>query len=850
MRFFILQIIACLCSLFIGIVYAQSTQVEFAQQAFQQGQFELAEKHWQFALAELSETSSEKKKVEIKVLRGLALTYQKMGFYNKALENLQKALDVANQIKDKFYQALIFGELGDFYLITQNIEIRDKGETSQCNLPKTENATNTEKKICAAKANKYLQKAEIIARELDNPQLLAQVLNKQGNRFTICAEHKRALYKKAIAKYQESEQVAIKADDSLLIAKAKINHAEATFLQKLRKLKNPESIKAIKAINVIIEKLWTALQATRQLPASRDKSFGLISLSRLAIKIIKELKKKDSEEYAKLQRIAYDGLQEAKKSAKEMQDNIVLSYVYGRLGELYYYAERYTETVFFTRQALSVTQSIFQSSEETVLSEIVYRWLWQLGRAFKKQNKLDEAIKVYKLAVENLHPIRHKLVDSGYRGQRQQFSNAQYAQNSLNLLYMEFIDLQLQQYKIKQETIYQKEQQALLKDILYTLERYKVAQLQNYFQEECLGVFKIGQLEDKINHFIGEKAKPQIATLYPILISKPKKNASYIPLNEQAKLLVSISKGLFLFSIPDLKRSANVDDIAFQLRNQLIIDQGEDFQENAHQLYKWLIQPIENFLEQHSIKTILMIPDGALRTIPFSVLYDGKKYLIEKYAIGTTQGLALTSLEELSRKFEMDEVFLGGISEAVQGFSALPKVPWELKEIEKSYPNPKSKKLLNKQFSKTQFEQALESNRYKIVHVASHGEFQEDPRENFLLTYDGKITIDRLEKLIKIETSKTVVELLALSACETAQGSKAALGLAGIAVKTGVKSALANLWKVDDEAGSQLSVKFYENLQKENMTAVQALQQAQLDILKKKPHPYYWASMLLIGNWR
>jgi CHAT domain-containing protein len=142
---------------------------------------------------------------------------------------------------------------------------------------------------------------------------------------------------------------------------------------------------------------------------------------------------------------------------------------------------------------------------------------------------------------------------------------------------------------------------------------------------------------------------------------------------------------------------------------------------------------------------------------------------------------------------------------------------------------------------------------YSIVHIASHGTFESDFRDSFLLTFDGRLTMDDLERFIKFsEFRREPVELLTLSACQTAAGDdRATLGLAGVAIKAGARSALATLWLINDQAAELLITDVYRHLANRSMNKAQALQQAQLTLLKdnRYRHPGFWAAFLLIGNW-
>jgi CHAT domain-containing protein len=96
------------------------------------------------------------------------------------------------------------------------------------------------------------------------------------------------------------------------------------------------------------------------------------------------------------------------------------------------------------------------------------------------------------------------------------------------------------------------------------------------------------------------------------------------------------------------------------------------------------------------------------------------------------------------------------------------------------------------------------------------------------------------------------LELLTLSACETAAGDeRAALGLSGLAVRAGARSVLGTLWKVNDVAASKIMVAFYGELSQPGTSRAVALQRAQMELLKDRRylHPGYWSPFLIISNW-
>ena len=142
---------------------------------------------------------------------------------------------------------------------------------------------------------------------------------------------------------------------------------------------------------------------------------------------------------------------------------------------------------------------------------------------------------------------------------------------------------------------------------------------------------------------------------------------------------------------------------------------------------------------------------------------------------------------------------------------------------------------------------------YNIVHLASHGELGTRASDSYVLTHDGKLDLGELSRLLaKTKFRDQPLELLTLSACETAAGDeRAALGLSGLAVRAGARSVLGTLWKVNDAAASRLMVEFYTELKRPGVSRALALQRAQIGLLQDRRyrHPVYWAPFLIISNW-
>jgi CHAT domain-containing protein len=149
----------------------------------------------------------------------------------------------------------------------------------------------------------------------------------------------------------------------------------------------------------------------------------------------------------------------------------------------------------------------------------------------------------------------------------------------------------------------------------------------------------------------------------------------------------------------------------------------------------------------------------------------------------------------------------------------------------------------------------------KYIHFATHGvlnyssQFSKSylkflPDRDTTTGNNGQLTIREIQSL-PIEDC----DLVTLSACETAITKELVKGWtispANSFLERRVKSVVASLWKVDDEATSILMDEFYNNLNKK-LDKVDALRLAQ-ETLSRNPkysHPFYWGAFVLYGDWR
>ncbi len=550
-------------------------------------------------------------------------------------------------------------------------------------------------------------------------------------------------------------------------------------------------------------------EASEQLAAaatSYDKAGGLINLA-LGYRDL-ALAHPPSHESALKQSAAR--LREAAAMADNPGDARLASYAYGHLGHLYEIERRWDEALQLTRRAVFAAQS-------ARTPESLYRWQWQSGRLLTHLSRLDDALSAYQEAMITLHPIRSEVTFAAQ-------TSADANQPSIRALYFEAADLLLKKAALMRDDL---EAEPYLRTARDVIEAYKAAELRDYFRDDC-----VDQMQARITKL--DAVSPSTAIIYPIIFS------------DRTELLVSFPDGLKRHSVP-VPATALTDEVR-RFRHMLEKRTTREYLPHAQQLYDWLIRPLTGDLRRLNVDTLVFVPDGSLRTIPMSALHDGDRFLIAQYAVATTPGLDLTDPQPINRAGV--RLLSSGLTQAVQGFPPLPHVAEEIGYLHSLF---KGERLLDNNFIAPRIEAELRDGRYRILHIATHGQFATDVNQSFLLTFDDRLTMTQLERLVGLfRFRQEPLELLTLSACQTGIGDdRAALGLAGIAVKAGARSALATLWFINDDASSELVSEFYRQLHDTSISKAHALQVAQLKLLSDRvyEHPAYWAAFLLLNNW-
>jgi CHAT domain-containing protein len=561
------------------------------------------------------------------------------------------------------------------------------------------------------------------------------------------------------------------------------------------------------------------------LPASRASVYAHVNFAERLLKIPELMTQKQ-----RMNNIAAI-LKTAIQQAEGLADQRAISYSLGTLGKLYEKIQDWTSAKTVTEKALLIAQQMNAP-------DIAYQWQWQMGRLLQAQIQESsqnlpvnpDAIAYYHEAVKTLNNLRGDLVALN---PEIQFS----FRETVEPVYRQFVDLLLRSPTPSKDNLIQARQ---------IMEDLQLAELDNFFRDACATPAAVNI----------DNVDPQAVIVYPIIL--PNRLDIILKLPGQDNLRHYAHQGI---------SETQVDQAVEKFRDDLTKRSTSisDIKQDAAQLYDWLIRPFEvdlatANLDNPSVKTLVFVLDGSLRNIPPSTLYDGEMYLIERYAIALTPGLQLLEPKPLSR--QNFRALIAGTTNAPsfeqEGFSTLDNVADELAGIRNQLTLTQS--LENQEFVQENIRNQINREPFNLVHIATHGKFSSNPQQTFLLDWSGRINVQDLDNLLRANEPNrtTAIELLVLSACETATGDKrAALGLAGIAVRAGARSTLATLWQVNDASTAEFMQRFYQQLKEPQLSKAEALRQTQIAFLTEYPddpdkdylRPYHWAPFILVGNW-
>ncbi|WP_373479479.1 CHAT domain-containing protein [Geminocystis sp.] len=420
---------------------------------------------------------------------------------------------------------------------------------------------------------------------------------------------------------------------------------------------------------------------------------------------------------------------------------------------------------------------------------------------------------------------------------------------------------------VNAQLIPEDKQEAILNSKMLKMEEKLENEYETFFQRNMIAKKQSSLEMASILADMDEKTGTNSAILWVI---PEEKYLHLVYLTKKGKIIVRD-----INDAPFEKITKTIDDFYIeidQINNPINLTQSQ-------QLYNWIIKPFQQeFLDAENINNILFCIGNGVRLLPLSALHDGNNFLVEKYSI--TRIPAFNLINAQYKPMKNAQILAMGASN-FPNEEPLPAVTLELENIVQKLAKLSSKSsqlLLNEDLTLNNMESQLQTNGFQIVHLATHANFNTgDANNSYIQLWDDKLTLDKMSNL----PWKTPPDLLVLSACNTALGDRSSqLGFTGIALQSGVNSALGTLWSVSDLGTFALITEFYQQLvnpSDNNMTKTEALRQAQNLLLQEKiyfennylitphgnikipesleikkkitlSHPFYWAGFTLISS--
>ncbi len=707
--------------------------------------------------------------------------------------------------------------------------------------------------------------AFIQARQLDRAQaLLAQALTlaqgEQRAHYELGLGNLASLQKDtaaALGHYQRAEQFA--ASDGVLRASAQLNQA--------RQLPAQARLARLQALETGLDKLAPQASGGRAIDPSRQEA-----TSRLYLNLGHQAQSLGGTLGGPL---AERSLERARELAASVPNDRLNLEVQDAIAQQHENQARPALAMALSQQALSRLRTDAQNTS----TDLQIALEWRLARLHAASGEKARSLAAYQRAVNLIEQIRQD-IPIDYDDGQSSFTA------TFEPIYLGLVDGLLKHT----DSAPLPERDALLRRARDALELIKQTELQDYLGDRCV--------VDAVKGGSATVILPRTAVLYPVIFE------------DRIEMLVETDQGMARFTTRFTTQvsSSSVRQAASTLSKELRSPQG-NYLPAARQLYDWLLRPLEVFLSAASIETLVLVPDSTTRTVPLGALHDGARFAVEKFAITTATGLSMTntntppprrltalvagassfgSVVDKYSTTRLKSLLAGPATAPAQSASlasnrllrsmsarnlqvegvvaprsertdrvdslrlalALPGVSREMQALQRILPGTQ---LLDSAFTVDAFTQAAKSDRYSVVHLASHGVFGGSAESSYILAFDDVLTLDGLQNILKGEQfQRAPIEVLSLSACETAAGNdRAPLGISGAAMKARAKSVLGTLWPVDDDAAVSVMTRFYTGIAQQGESKARALQQSQVQVLRnaQTAHPFFWAPFSLIGNW-
>jgi CHAT domain-containing protein/tetratricopeptide (TPR) repeat protein len=279
--------------------------------------------------------------------------------------------------------------------------------------------------------------------------------------------------------------------------------------------------------------------------------------------------------------------------------------------------------------------------------------------------------------------------------------------------------------------------------------------------------------------------------------------------------------------------------------NQMINKNYQDFLQVSNQLYQQLFRDLNPLAGR-----LIIAQDGYF--LPFEALSKSAQksdYLLQNYAISYTYSVQFLLKNLGEKSFSIGDRFMGmspvDFSRNLNQTS-LTGSDISLKNVDENFYFGKT--FYQKEATKKAF--ADNAGKYQIVHLYTHAQADSTDQEPMIYFADSVLKLSEISDLQRFKT-----QLLVLSACKTAVGRNAKgegiLSLSRGFATQGIPATLTTLWSVENQATYTLNELFYRYIAQGETKDI-ALQKAKLEFLKtqsgEKQLPTFWAAAVLVGD--
>jgi CHAT domain-containing protein len=572
--------------------------------------------------------------------------------------------------------------------------------------------------------------------------------------------------------------------------------------------------------------------------------------------------------------------------------------LYVGMGELHRRRKNFPQALESLNKALAIAEN-YQSPDAIISAST------RSGDVLRQIGKSDEAMRLYRGAIQQIESIRSLLQSEEYR--QSYFEGAvdayvgmmdalllaakpeeafNYSERARSRVFLDVLGSKVQLSRVKSGLL--EEERALQERIAAIKARLSD---EEEGETDRSGLRKqLAEAEGAYSAFLSkvrkqDKEQTSLMTVEPLglkevqeLLDPGTSLLEYFVTGQEVFAWV-IEREKLQFQRVELSKE-KLSGLVKTLRESIFtLGEREKFNETSAVLYKQLIEPLVPHITG---KELIIVPHDVLHYLPFHALVgsDGH-YLIEKYPVYYLSSASLLQFVKEKRRGSGDKVLAFGNPDLGDPEKNLEYAELEAQEVKAVYPESS---VFLKQDASEEKSKSL-SPTHDILHFATHAQLNEDdPLSSAVLLAKEDKEDGRLE-VREIFGMDLKANLVVLSGCDTGLGKLSTgdelVGLTRAFIYAGTPSVVASLWSVDDSSTAHLMASFYRNLK--TMSKVEALRQAQLELIRGEgrsdllarrgvggigklgetprsqspsqdsisistSHPYFWAPFILVGD--